>query len=407
MNNQGVLITTYFSLNDALIQAYTLPYVRFIRKYIPSESPVYLVTIDKISSTEEVKLRDTEIEKLKTEGIIVISLTYHPFGISLLRWIPALIQLVKIARSSSIRTIHSWCTPGGIFGYLLSIFSGKKLILDSFEPHAEVMSETGTWKRNSLKFKILFGLEKAMARRSEIQICCTSDMQDYALKTYGKTITNPFIKPAGVDLQIFNFSKKKNEKLLDKLGLKDKIVCVYAGKFGGLYLKQEVFDFLTVAHAHWGDKFRALLLTSESSDNIQKMSRISGLPSECVIHQFVKHSEVADYLGLGDFALAPYQPVPSRKYAAPIKVSEYMAMGLPIVITPNIADDSTIIHKNKLGATLNTLDKDGYCSVILEIDSLLKSNYNNSVSNSMRMYAEKYRGYEAAEYIYRDIYLKN
>lgn len=54
--------------------------------------------------------------------------------------------------------------PAGALGYVLSKFTGSKLIIDSYEPHAESMVENGTWKKSSLKFKILFWLEKNRAR---------------------------------------------------------------------------------------------------------------------------------------------------------------------------------------------------------------------------------------------------
>ena len=404
MKGKGVIITTYFSLNDALIQAYTLPYVEIIRDCIPKEYPVILVTVDKISNESEKKALQKEIKQLAAVGITVVSFTYYPFGIGLLRWIPGLLRLLITARSSSIGTIHAWCTPGGIFGYFLSIVTGKRLVLDSFEPHAEVMSETGTWKRKSLKFKVLFWLEKNMVRRSEIQICCTADMKDYSYRAYGKKLDHYFVKPAGVDLMKFNVGIKKDAVLEKKFGLEDKLVCVYAGKFGGLYLKQEIFDFLKMAYDRWGERFRALLLTNESEKNISTYCNKSGLPEHVILKAFVPHEEVARYIGLADFALAPYQPVPSRKYAAPIKVSEYWALGIPVVITSNIADDSRIIAERKYGSILKSLDSHGYQLALIEIENLLLSKEEHSLEKKIRSFAEEHRGYSTSAPIYQQIY---
>lgn len=404
MTRKGVIVTTYFSLNDALIQAYTLPYVRFIRKYIPSQYPVILVTVDKLRGREDIQKWKDEIQQLDTIGITVISLKYHRFGFGLLLWIPIFLKLFWKAASSSIDTIHAWCTPGGIVGYFLSVMTGKRLVLDSFEPHAEVMSETGTWKRKGIKFKILFWLEKKMARRSVIQICCTQDMKEYSLQKYEKRLDNYFIKPAGVDLYVFSPAVKKNNALREKLNLNDKIVCAYAGKFGGLYLQQEIFDFFACAYERWGERFRALLLTSEPDSNISAYCRRSGLPEHVVIRTFVPHRDVPNYLGVADFALAPYQPVPSRKHAAPIKISEYWALGLPVVITKNIADDSKIILENKIGSVISSLDKTGYRQSLEDIDHLLLADSDHLLEKKIRSIAEASRGYSSSEYIYQKIY---
>ncbi|MFM8431288.1 MAG: glycosyltransferase [Bacteroidota bacterium] len=304
-------------------------------------------------------------------------------------------------RSSGIGTIHAWCTPGGILGYLLSILSGKRLVLDSFEPHAEVMLETGTWKAGSLKFKILFFFEKIMSRHADIHICCTSDMIEYSRKKYGTVINISFTKPACVDLDKFHPSKRKNIQLLSDLGLEGRIVAVYAGKFGGLYLEQECFDFFKAAIDHWGDRFRVLLLTPVSPEIIHTMSQIAGLSDHVIVQRFVPHEDVPILMGLGDFGFAPYRPVPSRKYSAPIKVSEYMAMGLPIVITENIADDSQLIETEGIGAVIKSLDNAGYLSVIHRLDELLK---DPEISTKARHKAETLRNFGIAINIYESIY---
>ena len=43
----NVLVLTYWSFPDALVQTYTLPYVRMIRRALPAESRLYLFTADR------------------------------------------------------------------------------------------------------------------------------------------------------------------------------------------------------------------------------------------------------------------------------------------------------------------------------------------------------------------------
>ena len=398
----GVFVATYFSFNDALIQAYTLPYVRQIRKFIPKPFPIYLLTVEKDKNFIE-SIRD-EKNRLASEGITLINLHYQKFGLGLLTWIPSFIFFIFIIGRKNIQTIHAWCTPGGLIGYMLSILTGKRLILDSFEPHAEVMKETKTWRESSLKFKTLFKFEKWMAKRASIHICCTQDMKEYSLKKYGVLLKDNYVKPACVDLLLYPENYRKDKQLLLAEGLQDKIVCVYAGKFGGLYLSEEVFDFLSEAYQFWGDRFRILLLSNESSDIIQQWADRSNIPNSIILQKFVPHAEVPKYLGLADFGLAPYQPVPSRKYGAPIKVSEYWASGLPVVITANIADDSKTIIENGIGAVLNGLNTTEYKKAVEAIDALLLQNYDLSVYSKIRYLVGKRRNYGIAAQVYQNIY---
>ncbi|MFM7729187.1 MAG: hypothetical protein ACKO7B_20985, partial [Flavobacteriales bacterium] len=120
-----------------------------------------------------------------------------------------------------------------------------------------------------------------------------------------------------------------------------------------------------------------------------------------VLKRFVSHKDVPDLLGLGDFGFAPYNPVPSRKHGAPIKVSEYLAMGLPVVITENIADDSRLIEDMRLGSVIHSLDESGYRSAI---DTMDKSLLDDQIVSRARAAAETLRNFGIAEKVYRKIY---
>ena len=329
---------------------------------------------------------------------------YHRFGIGLLSWIPSLFAILIILIFKNISTVHAWCSPGGAIGLILATLARKRLVLDSFEPHAEVMAETETWRYQALQFRILFKFEEWMAKKSDVQICCTESMKTYVLQKFDVKLSNPFTKPACVRLDEFSWGNKKRPDLLKELGLCSNIVCVYAGKFGGLYLESEVFSFFKVAYEEMGEQFRVLLLTNDSDDRIRQWSKDAGLPEHVVIKKFVPHHLVADYIGIGDFAIAPYRPVPSRNYGAPIKISEYWALGLPVVITSNIADDSFIIENYQLGSVLKNLDVESYRKSIFQIIDMLKSRSSKELYDMIRPFAENYRNFQVAEAVYQKVY---
>jgi hypothetical protein len=187
------------------------------------------------------------------------------------------------------------------------------------------------------------------------------------------------------------------------LGWENKIVVVYAGKFGGIYLDKEVFDFFKVAYDYWGDQFRVLLLTAHTDDEIKESCNQAGFPFQLIHKLSVPYHTVAKYLSAADFAITPVKPVPSKKYCTPIKDGEYWAIGLPVVITKNISDDSDIIEKHKGGAVLNGLNKEAYQEAVDTIDKFLQEN-KYELRMRIRNLAETYRNYEIARVEYNKIY---
>ena len=110
-------------------------------------------------------------------------------------------------------------------------------------------------------------------------------------------------------------------------------------------------------------------------------------------------------MGLADFAISPYKPVPSKLYGTPIKNGEYWAMGLPIVITPNISEDSGIVKNNNVGAILNGFNKEDYNKAIKEIDFIISGKNRREVYAMIRPLVEKYRNFSIAEKVYAAIYI--
>jgi hypothetical protein len=405
MKLQGnILILTHWSFKDALVQTYTLPYVEIIREIVPVEKKIIVIT----SEQKNYALSGTEIETInlqwKKRNMELVAQPYKRLGWKkTIASIGQLIELYRVIKKNKVVAIHPFCTPAGGLGYLLSKISGAALIMDSYEPHATAMVESGVWKKNSLPFKVLFELEKRLTRKAVYIIATTAGMKNYALKNYGVEVKNFFVKPACISFKDF-YPRQKDVILIEKFGLYNKIVCVYAGKLGGTYLKDEVFDFVKACYKYWGDKFRFLMLTEESEKIIQEQIKRICIPSDVIIRQFVEHSEIPKYLSLGDFGINPQVPVPSKRYGSPIKNGEYWAMGLPIIISPDISDDSDIILQNEIGVITNLKQIDTMHVAVHQMDLLLKSNSREFLQGKIFGIAKKYRSFDIARKIYPVIY---
>lgn len=399
----NILVLTPWSYNDALIQTYTLPYLRIIRQKLPSAFSVILVTNEqeKLALSAEDVL--TVNREWKQQNMRLVAFPYKRFGWrKMLASANELRILYTIVKKEKIGVIHAFCTPAGSIGYLLAKLASKPLIIDSYEPHAEAMVENKSWKPNGLPFRILHTLEKWQTQYASSFIATSAGMLNYAKDRFGVQVQDFYVKPACVDLNKFK-PNPPDPKRQAELGLQGKLVCVYAGKLGGIYLREEVFDFIKQCYLHWGDRFRFLMLTNATAEEVQKEINRVGLPQEIVIQRFVRHEEVPHYLALGSFALNPVKPVPTKRYCTSIKDGEYWAMGLPVVITKDISDDSDIIEQNGIGYKLNALTDDEYKNAIAAIEKLLNAGAFN-LKGKIRAIAENYRSFRIAEDIYTKLY---
>jgi glycosyltransferase involved in cell wall biosynthesis len=402
---RNVLALTYWSYKDALVQSAVMPYLRMIRRQLPEGSKIFLFTLEQSHLSmgeEEARL---ERERLEAEGVRLVAFPYSRFGLrALVRWAGLIPRLWALCVRERVKHIHAWCTPAGGAGYILSKLTGAPLVLDSYEPHAESMVEVGHWDERSLGFRILFLLEKLQTRRLRAAIATSRGVREYAERKYGVRIERFYVKPASVDMELFTPRLAKDPALLKELGLTGKLVCVYAGKIGGIYLEREIFDFFKAAAERWGERFRVLLLTDASDERVSALAAASGLDPTTVVKRFVPFKEVPRYMGLGDFALNPVRPVPTKRYCTSVKDGEYWATGLPVVIPRDISDDSDIIRERRIGAVLDEFTPEAYRAAVAEIDALLKGHTRAELAAKVRAVAAEHRDLSKRWGIYEELY---
>lgn len=386
----NILVVTYWSYKEPLIQAATLPYLRMIRELQGGEGSIHLLTLEK----EGLRMEDEEArevsEALEREGILLLRRRYHKFGLrAMLAWTSNLLSLVRYTRRNKIDALHAFGSPAATSAQVISRITGLPYVIDSYEPHAESMVENGSWSRNSLAYRVLRSFERMQAGSAKAVLATTEGMRAYAAKTYGQIPGVFVVRPACVDALIFNPDRAFQLTRADLGIADDAVVCVYAGKLGGIYLKEEIFDFFRACRTHWGERFEVLMLSDLSPDELKTLIENAGLDASCVTLRFVAHEEVPAYLNLADFAINPVKPVPSKRYCTSIKDGEYWSMGLPVVIPKGISDDSELIREEGIGVVLDDLNDEAYQKAVIELEALLHASAREGESSSQKREALK------------------
>ena len=77
----NVLVISYWSFKEPLVQAAALPYLRMMRKSLGENGRLYFITLEKahlkLTPEEDLQVR----EQLANEGIELITRNYHKFGL--------------------------------------------------------------------------------------------------------------------------------------------------------------------------------------------------------------------------------------------------------------------------------------------------------------------------------------
>ena len=343
-----LLYLSYWSASDGLTRSTVLPHLQVLR-----QSPdIELLAFTSVERTAGAG-RDAEVERL---GVVHEPLHARQGGINLISRALDFVSLprgiARICRQHGITRILARGAPAGALAHLMQKHMPVPYAVESFEPHARYMLESGVW--SSLDPRYLFQSHWERCVKSEATtLLPVAEAYRAALINEGLAADQIVTLPCTVDSARFQFDPGGRRQARADLGIpSDAIVGIYVGKFGGIYYDAEAFAVFARFATHM-PSFRMIVLTPMDLDSVAALARTAGYPAGRLTLLSVPHEAVARYLSAADVGFATVRMAPSRRFCSPVKVGEYLASGLPVVITDGIGDDSEHIRDNDAGAVID------------------------------------------------------
>jgi glycosyltransferase involved in cell wall biosynthesis len=191
-----------------------------------------------------------------------------------------------------------------------------------------------------------------------------------------------------VDTDNFGYDPGARSLLRSELGLDtDERLLVYVGKIGPRYLVEETFRFFRVVRERLSTA-RLLILTGDRAAEFRQAAARAGVDEAHYHVRRADPSEVSKWLSASDAGLAFIRKTDCERASSPIKVGEYLAVGLPVVITGGIGDYSDLIAVKRLGAVVNELGDADYVKCVDHLNALWAE--GNQLRERCRAVAESY-----------------
>lgn len=300
------------------------------------------------------------------------------------------------------KIIHSRSSLTLFLALILYKIGWSKFLYDADSVLSEEYADVGHLDRRSLGFKLLASSE-ALARRSANQIIVlTQTLKEDFIRKYGVKKDIEVI-PCCVDINKFKFSEKHRKSRRAELNLDDELLFIYVGKHGTWYLVEEMINFFETVLSK-NESAKLLIVTQESPEEFEKQLGKKNIGRKSYFIKQAEHSEVTEWLSASDVGLAFIKPVPSKRGTSPVKTSEYLANGLPIVGGAGIGDLDAIIEENKVGVILPRFTPECYADAFEKMRLLLK---NDNLREHCRETAYKeFDLYNIGGAKYRRIYKK-
>jgi len=116
----------------------------------------------------------------------------------------------------------------------------------------------------------------------------------------------------------------------------------YLGTLVAWQCAPEMFRLFGELHKTDATFFFSVLAPENDHATAKKLFQKAGIPEERYMIEQVPHSEVSQWVSLWDVGVLLRHADPVNRAASPTKFGEYLAAGLPVLLTEGIGDFSTM-----------------------------------------------------------------
>jgi glycosyltransferase involved in cell wall biosynthesis len=384
-----IIFLSYWGIDEGLAQATVIPHVTMLARRTDVDE-IILCTIErnKIHGTWSYDKVTHAPLASKNYGNVYLNKANDFFSFSR--------QLISLVRKNRVNLMICRSSLAGGIGYLVHRATEVPYMVESYEPHALYMQESGVWKSWDPRF-LLERLMQRLQNRTAAFLLPVSSHYAKLLARTGIAERRVITVPCVVDTT--SFVRKQGAEIRASLGIDlGAVTGIYVGKFGGLYYDAEAFRIFAAARKVFPN-FRLIILTPDPVDRVCFQLRQHGFSDHDCIVKKVLHQEVPRYLSAADFAFATYRPSPSKKFLSPIKVGEYWACGLPVLLTKGVGDDADIIESSGCGAVFSFEEN----NVEAALRAIARQLNDANVRTMQAALATKYRSVKILEDAYHRI----
>lgn len=263
-----------------------------------------------------------------------------PQFLQLLLNLRSLFRVVKEVRPD---VVYGYNDVGTLYGVLLKLLFCFRLVYDMRGDRVNEMAVQGApgWRVQLYRL-----IRRCCIRKSDLVFTVSDECRDLPPGQRHVAKYNFY------DATIFSFDEEESVRTRDELGLKDRFVIVYSGTDKYYQMVPQMVAFFAGFREVCPDAFFMINLPVRS-ELFEKELRRWNLPDESFRVFHLDQAELNHYQTVADLALLIREDLPLNHEAFPTKFSEYLAGGVPVLVTPHVHTLAKMIRENGLGEVWN------------------------------------------------------
>jgi glycosyltransferase involved in cell wall biosynthesis len=248
----------------------------------------------------------------------------------------------------------------------------------------------------SMKSRLLSYLELYEARRADRLSTVSKNLKQYLSRKIGREDTT--VIPSCFNENSFYFEPAARKEIRNAFGLNENsILLCYSG---GMSAWQRLPDIISLLKkvCSADHRCKALFLTNNQGE-LASLLREAEFPSDQTFIHGCSHKEVHRYLSAADLGFIMRHDTTVNNVASPVKVAEYLACGLPVILTRGIGDYSDMLPDAGVGVLV-----DETADIVDQVLNFIHENNSVSLRNKAIRFARSRLTMSANLDRYRSLY---
>ena len=209
-------------------------------------------------------------------------------------------------------------------------------------------------------------VEAAIVQDADSLICVSNAFKRYLVTRYGLPEDRVEVIPTAVDTDTFRFDHRARERVRRSLGIASKLVVAYSGSAHEWEVPDHILRAFRMVAGRRRDS-HLLILTTQPAELERAVAR-AGVPTEAVHVLSVQHRLVPQYLSAADVGLLIREDNLVNRVAAPTKFAEYLACGVPVLVSKGIGDTEAVISSYDVGWVTRDLSDTSLTDAVRRIE---------------------------------------
>jgi glycosyltransferase involved in cell wall biosynthesis len=260
--------------------------------------------------------------------------------------------------------------------YQISIFHGQALYASFhaarvarslggrvvFDNHGILPEETMMRGGNPNWIKTLSDTEHQLLRDADLCIMVSDGMRKFLEQKYSVKTKLTQIVPCCVHMDVYQNDPANRENIRRQRKFDGKFVVLYLGTLSVWQWPEAMFRLFAQLHEAIPETIFHLLIPEYDQEKARQFILLNNLPADCVVMEEVPHAQVPKMINAADAGILLREQHPVNVVSSPTKFGEYLAAGIPVILTDGIGDYSELAERLNVGVKIN-YEKGGFSEV--------------------------------------------